>query len=414
LRRASGLGADNQRTSAYSPTVRDDLERKALKVSLLDRLFKSSAIRAPAASPPGLRPSAPTILSGGETLEVVGESHRQEILWQIVGGRRIEPVRHDVCAILRPEPANIHDTNAVMVLVENELVGYLSRHDAALYGPGLIRLMTQMSAPVGLFGVIVGGGERADGLGFLGVFLDHDPADFGVTRERAADIPAFRTGFSEAVATDLEDDSYNLSWYTQLSPDVITAVKQLRSWLETDPDPIDRHYMMNELETRLYRSRDAFESALEEFDAVCRQHDAEMSTICAALFEKFGKIPVLDTYRQAAIRSQKVRNWTAMRDWAERGLSVYGEQAARPEVVADLEKRLAYATAKLEAASKPTPPRRAQARPVAVGTAPSARPLETLLCTTCGQTFERERTRGRKPHTCPECRGAASGLTSEG
>jgi hypothetical protein len=378
-------------------------------VSLFDRLFKSNARRASVSSLAHAERSAPTVLGGSETLEVVGESHRQEVLWRIVGGRRIEPVRHDVCATLQPEPTNVHDSNAVMVLIENELAGYLSRHDAALYGPGLTHLMTRTNTPVGLLGVIVGGGERADGHGFLGVFLDHDPADFGVTRQRAADIPGFRTGFSEAVATDLEDESYDLSWYTQLSPDVIRAIKQLRSWLETDPDPIDRHYMMNELEERLYKSRDAFESALGEFDAVCRQHDAEMSTISPALFEKFGRIPVLDTYRQAAIRCQKARDWATMRNWAERGLSIYRDQAARQEFVVDLEKRLAYATAKFETASKPRPPRRATAAPAAIGSVVRAPVLETLVCTNCGQTFERERTRGRKPHTCPSCRGEPAG-----
>ena len=34
--------------------------------------------------------------------------------------------------------------------------------------------------PVALNGVIVGGGIREDGPGRLGVFLRHDPADFGL------------------------------------------------------------------------------------------------------------------------------------------------------------------------------------------------------------------------------------------
>lgn len=349
---------------------------------------------------------APTLLGGSETLEVVGESHRQEALWWIVGGWRSDRVRHDICAVLEPEPTNVHDSNAVMVLVEDQLAGYLSRHDAALYGPGLLRLIARTNTPVGLYGVIVGGGQRDDGPGFLGVFLDHDPADFGVTRQRAADIPGFRTGFSEAMATDLEDDSYDLSWFGQLSSNEITSIKQLKRLLESDPDPIDRHYMMNELEERLYKSRDAFESALDEFDAVCRQHDSEMDAIRPALLEKFGKIPVLETYRQAAIRCQKSRDWTAMRKWAERGLSIYGEGAARPEAVEDLDKRFAYATAKLEAANKANSARPAKVPGPAVAPAASAPPLEILVCTNCGRTFERARTRGRKPHTCPTCRDA--------
>ncbi|MGH2781026.1 MAG: hypothetical protein ACRDLA_06365 [Thermoleophilaceae bacterium] len=84
-------------------------------------------------------------------------------------------------------------------------------------------------------------------------------------------------------------------------------------------------------------------SALDEFDAVCAQHDAEMDRIRPALYDKFGAVPVIDMYRQAAIRCQKAHDWRQMRFWAERGLAVYGSEAARPEAVADLDKRLAYA-----------------------------------------------------------------------
>jgi hypothetical protein len=75
-----------------------------------------------------------------------------------------------------------------------------------------------------------------------------------------------------------------------------------------------------------------------------------MDGIRRALFEKFGKVPVLDTYRQAAIRCQKVRDWTAMLVWAERGLTVYGDHAARQEAIDDLEKRRGYAATKLASA----------------------------------------------------------------
>lgn len=110
--------------------------------------------------------------------------------------------------------------------------------------------------------------------------------------------------------------------------------------------------MMNELEERLYKSRDAVASALDEYDEVCRQHDSEMDGIRDALFSKFGKVPVLDTYRQAAIRCQKAKDWSTMLAWAERGRSVYGENAARQEAVDDLTKRCAYARAKLDASTK--------------------------------------------------------------
>jgi rubrerythrin len=348
------------------------------------------------------------IHTGDETLYVVGESYRQDTLWAIVGGWRSDPVREDIVAELVPEPENTHDPNAIKVLIGGELVGYLSREDAAVYLPGLQALInTSASGRVWLDGVIVGGGPREDGPGRLGVFLNHDPVAFGVEEHDAefatlADLPAgygFRTGLSSAQATDLEDDSYDLSWLEGLSRNVATAIQQLRTLLGTVADPIDRHYMMAELEERLYGCRAAFSSALDDYDAVCRQHDAEMDGIRAALFAKFGRLPILDTYRQAAVRCQKAGDWPAVLRWAERGLTVYGDDAAKPEVVEDLRKRATHAKAKIEAASHPKPPR----RPRAVATPTTE--VETLVCAVCGTTFERLRTPGRKPHACPTCRG---------
>jgi HIRAN domain len=345
-----------------------------------------------------------TLYPGDDPLEVVGESRYQDALWMIVGGRRSDPVRFAVEAVLEPEPQNPYDPNAVKILVEGHHVGYLSRENAALYRPGLLRLIEESpTGRVALEGQIVGGGPRRDGIGLLGVFLDHDPADFGLTLQQATSGRSLRTGLSDAVATDFHDDSYDLSWYAELSENDVIAIKRLRSLLANESDPIDRHYMLCELEKRLYKGRDSFDSALDEFDAVCRQHDGEMTSIRPALLDKFGVIPVVDTYRQAAIRCQKAKNWTGVREWAERGISVYGEEAARAAAVEDLHKRLSYANAKIEAPEKP----RAPGPRAATIRTPAARAgeVEILVCTSCGATFERERTRGRKPHTCPTCRG---------
>lgn len=375
-------------------------------MGFLNRLFGATSRSIESNAEASKRSIEATLYTGDETLEVVGESNYQEALWKIVGGRRRERVRHDVAAVLLPEPDNQFDANAIKVLIDGNLVGYLSRQDAVAYGPGLLALMNESAnGLVALEATIVGGGQRSDGRGFLGVFIDHDPADFGISPLRAGDASGFRTGLSEAVASDLADDGYDLSWYRELSEDDISAIKKLRHMLETDPDPIDRHYMMCELEQRLYKSRDAFASALDEFDAVCRQHDAEMVTIRPALFEKFGKIPLVDTYRQAAIRCQKAKNWTAMREWAERGINIYGEHAARPEAVEDLRKRLGYATAKIEAANKPRRPRSAKAVVISTATISGTGEVESLVCVECGVSFERMRTRGRKPRSCPTCRG---------
>ena len=123
-----------------------------------------------------------TLYPGTETLEVVGESHYQETLWALVGGTRAERVRHETIALLVPEPDNPYDRNAIQVLIDGQLVGYLGREDAAAYRPGLLRLMqSSVDGNVALKAAICGGGQRPDGRGRLGVFLDHDPADFGIS-----------------------------------------------------------------------------------------------------------------------------------------------------------------------------------------------------------------------------------------
>jgi hypothetical protein len=143
---------------------------------LFDRLFSTKPVTAPA-----LERIDVDLYEGDATLEVVGESYRQDVLWDIVGGECDEPVRHHTVAILLPEPTNTYDENAIMVLIRGQLVGYLSRADAAAYLPGLLRLIDSCETGiVALNATIVGGGEQADGRGRLGVFLDHDPRDFGL------------------------------------------------------------------------------------------------------------------------------------------------------------------------------------------------------------------------------------------
>jgi hypothetical protein len=372
---------------------------------LLSRLFARSSPRRPAR----LETLEATLYPGDDPVEVVGESRYQDALWKIVGGRHADPVRYETEAVLEPEPDNPYDPNAIKVLIGGAVVGYLSREDAAAFRPGLLGLIeASPTGRVALEASIVGGGPRTEGIGFLGVFLDHNPADFGVVREGPLSTRSLRTGFSEAVATDLADDSYDLSWYEELSENHVTAIEQLRSSLSTEHDPIDRHYMLCELERRLYKCRGAFGSALEQFDDVCRQHDQEMDTIRPALLDKFGVVPVIDTYRQAAVRWQKEKNWQAVRDWAQRGISVYGEHAARPEAVEDLQKRLGYAVAKINAAGQP---KQRKPRGATVMTrSPAGSEVEVLVCASCGTTFER--TRGRKPRLCPACRGAAGSAAS--
>jgi hypothetical protein len=358
-------------------------------LGFLTRFFNKSSAAGPKAEP--------RVYPGDETLEVVGESFHQDVLWKLIGGRTTEHVRCSIRAALVPEPRNPKDRNAVMVQIEGQCVGHLSRADAATYLPGLSRLLA--NGPVELAGVIVGGGPRVDGIGLLGVFLDHNPKDFGIPiTGYARGDSRLRTGFSEAVATDLDDESYDLSWHAELPDDDGDAVEQLRRMLATEHDPIDRHYMFCELTKRLYKLRALSASALDDFDAACREFDSEIATIRVALVNKFGKVPVVEMYRQAIIRCQKAKDWRSMREWAERGITVYSGEAARPEAEEDLRMRLAFASAKLETAESETR-RERRSLPSEI-----SQSVEMLVCVRCGSSFERPRTPGRKPNRCPDCR----------
>ena len=279
-----------------------------------------------------------TLYRGSETLNVVGESHYQDNLWNVVGSEPSEVrVRHGCVAILIAEEDNPYDVNAISVWVNGLIVGHLSREDAVAYRPGLVKLSTR--GPVALSGAIVGGGHG--GKAILGIFLDHDPRDFGLASEQQPQ-PHLRTGLSEAMATDYWDDSYDLGWLANLSDDRRSAVTQLYGLLEHESDLVDRHFMFSELEARLYRMRDEDEHALTEYDKACHSHDSEMGLIRPALLDKFGGVPLLDTYRQQTVRQQKSKNWGEGLRWARRGLELYGDEAHNQDWVDDLRKRASH------------------------------------------------------------------------
>jgi len=280
-----------------------------------------------------------TLFEGNETLEVVGESNYQDALWRIADATPPEEVRTETYAILVPEEDNQYDANAVSIWVAGLKVGYLSRDTAKQYRPGLKALMKERGNPIALSAVIVGGGTRQDGPGMLGIFLSHDPVDFGLPATERHE-PSLRTGLSEAVATDEDDDSYDLAWLEALPSDAVKRIPRLRALLADELDPIDRHFMFAALEADLYYCRDTFPSALTDYDDTCERHHQEVvSTIRTALIDKFGAVPLIETYKQASIRHQKAYDWSAALMWAERGIEVYGSQAARPEVVDDLTRR---------------------------------------------------------------------------
>ena len=52
-----------------------------------------------------------------------------------------------------------------------------------------------------------------------------------------------------------------MGWSETLPSDRISAIAKLRKLLDVETDPIERHFMFNELEIVLYKCRDVFESA---------------------------------------------------------------------------------------------------------------------------------------------------------
>lgn len=291
------------------------------------------------------------LLDGHDDLNVVGESFHQDNLWHLVGGRR-NPEIHvrsaEMAAVLVAEYGNEHDPNAVGIWIDGLKVGHLSRDDAARYRPGLLALQQQYRMAIALPAVIVGGGNRDNGPGMLGVFMRHDADDFGLSRPHRSPPPgsAMRTGLSDALASD---DSSHLAWMTGLPADSMRAIPALRNLLRQEQNPLARHFMHAHLQTLLYRSRDTFASALDEYDKECRDHDAEMINIRVALIAKWGGVPFLEIYRQMAIRQQKAGDFRQALWWVERGIAIYGDDAVRPEAVTDLRKRAETYRARLDA-----------------------------------------------------------------
>jgi hypothetical protein len=104
-----------------------------------------------------------------EMVRAVGVSHYQDALRRIAGPGE-GPVRRSVEATLAPEPTNPYDENAVMVRVEGELVGYLSREDAVRYGAA-VRLLRDHRLLLACDAMVAGKGPAA-GTANLGVFLE--------------------------------------------------------------------------------------------------------------------------------------------------------------------------------------------------------------------------------------------------
>lgn len=107
---------------------------------------------------------------GDYETDVVGESHYQDALAEICGGKTRDGHERDCTATLRLEPENPHDGNAVAVWIEGRKVGYLARQLAATFTAAAHRNgVNQVTCGA----MIVGGWDRGSrGAGHFGVKLD--------------------------------------------------------------------------------------------------------------------------------------------------------------------------------------------------------------------------------------------------
>lgn len=118
------------------------------------------------------RRGLPVTIHGSRDVDVVGESHHQDELLAITGGRRrYGGVELGVVAALVPEPTNRFDAGAIAVEIEERPVGYLRREDAEWLRP-LIDESIDMHGLATCEGLIRGGWDRGrDEVGWFGVVL---------------------------------------------------------------------------------------------------------------------------------------------------------------------------------------------------------------------------------------------------
>jgi len=109
-------------------------------------------------------------------VEVVGESHYQQALERICGGRTRNGVEKYVTAQLVLEDSNRYDRMAVRVDIEGQTVGYLSRENAREYRRQLKRA-GHPDLTVTCDALIRGGWDRGGG----------DTGNFGVRLDRPVD-----------------------------------------------------------------------------------------------------------------------------------------------------------------------------------------------------------------------------------
>jgi hypothetical protein len=100
-----------------------------------------------------------------QEIDIVGESHRQDVLADLAGPKELDGKRFGCGATLRCDPSNSYDCNAIRVEVFGQLVGYVARQVAATLGP---YLQAHHGGVLECHGLIVGGWKETTSEGHYG------------------------------------------------------------------------------------------------------------------------------------------------------------------------------------------------------------------------------------------------------
>lgn len=105
--------------------------------------------------------------------QVAGTSHYQEILEQMIGGRRDASIYCRVIAILAPEPDNPHDARAIAVRIDGETIGRIKAIDTDSFHKSFENF--GVTGDLQCKAMIVGGWDHGGSdTGSFGVRLDID------------------------------------------------------------------------------------------------------------------------------------------------------------------------------------------------------------------------------------------------
>lgn len=130
-----------QESTVQHPVVQERISAAATVEEPVGQEPASSALR-PAPKPSSRRPIAyrpPGNLWA--STDVMGESHYKRAIGKALGRLRDGEDREvEVDAALVPEPKNRYDPNAIAIHIGGEVVGYLSREDAAVWSPVVLRV----------------------------------------------------------------------------------------------------------------------------------------------------------------------------------------------------------------------------------------------------------------------------------